>query len=57
LEEESSGTNKKGTVYRVGGGKVRLMEGGVDEYAAKVEKLVAKRERIAAAAALAAKTK
>lgn len=26
------------------------MEGGVDEYAAKVEKLVAKRERIAAAA-------
>jgi len=34
------------------------MEGGVDEYAAKVEKLVAKRERIAAAAAaLTGKTK
>ncbi|KAL7414181.1 P-loop containing nucleoside triphosphate hydrolase protein [Mrakia frigida] len=49
-EEASGGSRKKGTVYRVGGGKVRLMEGGVDEYAAKVEKLVAKRERIAAAA-------
>lgn len=45
----------KGVVYRVSKGKVKLMERGMDQYVELVEKGIAKRERLAAAAAAAAK--
>lgn len=73
-EDEEELGKKKGTVFRVGGGKVSLvlslggdmkinrrflplqvkvMERGMDEYTERVEKLIAKRKRLAAAAATA----
>ncbi|KZO96205.1 P-loop containing nucleoside triphosphate hydrolase protein [Calocera viscosa TUFC12733] len=41
---------KKGKVWRVMSGKVRLMEGGMDEYVLKVERAMARKARLAAQA-------
>ncbi|KZO96211.1 P-loop containing nucleoside triphosphate hydrolase protein [Calocera viscosa TUFC12733] len=47
-DEDHEGQWKKGKVWRVMNGKVRLMEGGMDEYVEKVEKAMAKKARLAA---------
>lgn len=50
-EEEGGETLPRGQVWRVQNAKVRLMDGGMDEYVDKVEKALAKRARLVAAAA------
>ena len=54
-EEDEDETLPRGKVWRVQNAKVRLMEGGMDEYVEKVEKALAKRARLAAAAAAASR--
>lgn len=49
-EEDEDETLPRGKVWRVQNAKVKRMEGGMGEYVEKVEKALAKRARLAAAA-------
>lgn len=40
--EEEGGQNTTGLTYRVGGGKVKLLEGGIVEYVETVERKLAR---------------